>query len=154
MCYLSRYDTSNNNIRHFLVWVVFLKKIMYYKIRDPLSCLHHFQCYFIYITVASAPIHAFLEFPYSVLCTIFFQSQWLPSLITIIEAMDNSKRGIISGAMTTINPQKEYWQSRSSNQQPHLYKSYTRPTELRGLGSRENKISSGIYQKLWMNHVL
>ena len=34
-------------------------------------------------------------------------------------------------AMTIINPRKEYWPSRESNQRPPVIKSATLPTELR-----------------------
>ena len=38
--------------------------------------------------------------------------------ITIVETMDNGERGMNPVAMTIINPRKEYWPSRRSNQQP------------------------------------
>ena len=50
--------------------------------------------YISYRAVASAPIHAFLEFFLPVLRTIFFQSLWLFSLITIVETMDSGERGM------------------------------------------------------------
>ena len=44
------------------------------------SCFHTiFTCYFSYITAATAPIHAVLEFFWPILSTIVFQSHWLLS---------------------------------------------------------------------------
>ena len=64
--------------------------------------------------------------------TIFFPSHWLPSHITIVETMDSNERGMNPVAMTIINPRKEYWPSRGSNQRPPVLKFATLPTELWG----------------------
>ena len=56
---------------------------------------------------ASAPIHAFLELPLPVLCTILFPNKWLLSHITIIKTMDSSERGMNPVEMIIINPQKK-----------------------------------------------
>ena len=50
-----------------------------------------------------------LEFFLTVLCTIFFQSHWLLSHITIVETMDSGERGMNYDAMTIIIPLKDYW---------------------------------------------
>ena len=92
----------------------------------------YFQQYFSYITAASAPIHAFLEFFLPVLCTIFVPSHWLLSHVTIVETMDSVEGGINPVAMTFISPQKEYWQSWGSYQRPPVLKSTMLPTELWG----------------------
>ena len=42
--------------------------------------------------MVSAPIHAILEFFQPVLCTIFFPSHWLLSLITNVETTDSVER--------------------------------------------------------------
>ena len=47
--------------------------------------------------------------------------------------MDSGERGMNPVAMTIINPWKEYWQSRGSNQPPSVLKSGTPPTELQDL---------------------
>ena len=98
-----------------------------------------FQLYFSYIAVASSPIQTFLKFFNQLLCTIFFPSHWLFSHITIVETTDSGERGRNPVAMTIINPRKEYWPSRGSNQRPHVHKSATLPTELWGLASRSDK---------------
>ena len=54
------------------------------------------------------------------------------SYITIVETMDNGERGMSPAAMTIINPWKEYWPSRGSNQQPPVLKSAMLPTEVLG----------------------
>ena len=46
--------------------------------------------------------------------------------------MDSGERGMNPVAMTIINPWKEYWPSRGSNQRPPVIKSATLPTELWG----------------------
>ena len=51
---------------------------------------------------------------------------------TIAETMDSSKRGMNPVAMIVINPRKEYWPSRESNQQTAVLKSCTVPTMLWG----------------------
>ena len=89
-----------------------------------------YQQYFSYITVASAPIHAFLKFFETALRTIFFLSHRLLFHITNVETMDGNERGMNPVAMTIINPWKEYSQSRESNQQPPILKSATLSTEL------------------------
>ena len=45
---------------------------------------------------------------------------------------DSGERGMNPVAMTIINPRKEYWPSRGSNQRPPILKSATLPTELWG----------------------
>ena len=80
--------------------------------------------------MACAPIYAVLEFLSPVLHTIFF-----PSHITIVKTMDSGERGMNHVAMTIINPQKKYWQSWGSNQQPPVLKSATLLTELWGLST-------------------
>ena len=72
---------------------------------------------------AGAPIHAFLEFFQPVLCTIFFPNHWLLSNTTTVEITDSGERGMTLVAMTIINPWKEYWPSRGSNQEPPVLKS-------------------------------
>ena len=49
--------------------------------------------------------------------------------ITIVETTDSGERGMDAVTMTFINPQKEYWLSRGSNQRPPVLKSATVPTE-------------------------
>ena len=46
--------------------------------------------------------------------------------------MDSSERGMNPVAMAIINPRKEYWPNRGSNQRPTVLKFGTLPTELRG----------------------
>ena len=69
---------------------------------------------------------------YSAQYTIFFPSHWLLSHITIVETTDSGERGMNPVAMTIINPGKEYWPSRVSNQRPPVLKFATLPTELWG----------------------
>ena len=73
--------------------------------------------------MASAPIHAYLEFFYPVLPTILFPRHWLLSHITIVETTDSGEKGMNPVAMTIIIPQKEYWLSRGLNQRPPVLKS-------------------------------
>ena len=49
--------------------------------------------------------------------------------------MDNSERGMNPVALTFINPRKEYWLSRRSNQRLPVLKSWTLSTELWGYAS-------------------
>ena len=77
-----------------------------------------FSTYFSYITAASTPTHAFLEFFLPVLCKIFFPSHRLLSHITIIKTMDSSERGMNPVPLTINHPGKEYWPNWRSNQQP------------------------------------
>ena len=72
------------------------------------------------MVAASAPIHAILEFFSPLLCTVFFPSPSLLAYINIVKAM------------AVINPWKEYWPSRGSNQQLPVLKSCMLPTELWG----------------------
>ena len=53
--------------------------------------------------------------------------------------MDSGKRGINPVAMTIINPRKEYWPSRRSNQRPPVLKTATLPTELWDSASQLNE---------------
>ena len=80
------------------------------------------------------PVHLSLSSLKPVLHTIyvFFSNHWLPSNITIVETTNSSERGMNPVAMTIINPQKEYWLNRGSNQQPPVLKSAMQPTELCG----------------------
>ena len=64
-----------------------------------------------------------LEFFSPVLGTIFLPSHWLLSHLTIVETTDSGDTGMNPVAMTIINPRKEYWQSRGSNQRPPVLKS-------------------------------
>ena len=84
------------------------------------------------MVAASAPIHAILEFFSPLLCTVFFPSPSLLSYINIVKAMESSERGINPVSMAVINPWKEYWPSRGSNQQLPVLKSCMLPTELWG----------------------
>ena len=52
--------------------------------------------------------------------------------LTIVETKDNSERGMNPVAMRIVNPRKEYWPSRGSNQRPPVLKSATLLTELWG----------------------
>ena len=54
------------------------------------------------------------------------------SHITIVETTDSGERGMKFVAMTIINPRKENWPSRGSNQRPPVLKPATLPTELWG----------------------
>ena len=60
-----------------------------------------FQHYFSYTSGASSPMHAFLKFSGPVFKPIFFLSDWLLSLLTIVETMGSGERG-----MTIISPLK------------------------------------------------
>ena len=57
-----------------------------------------------------------------------FQATGILSHISIV----SGERGMNPVAMTMINPWKEYWPSQGSNQQPHVLKSCTLPTQLWG----------------------
>ena len=59
-----------------------------------------------------------------------FPSHWLLSHITIVETTDSGERGMNPVAMTVINPRKEYWPSRGSNQRPPVLNFGTLPAEL------------------------
>ena len=76
---------------------------------------------------ANAPYHAFLK---------FFPGHWLLSHLTIVQTMDSGDRGMNPVTMTIINPQKEYWLSRGSNQRPPALKFGMLQTELWGLAPR------------------
>ena len=54
------------------------------------------------------------------------------SNIVISKTMDISERRMNPAAMTIINPRKEYWPSRGSNQRLPVFKSATLTTELWG----------------------
>ena len=47
--------------------------------------------------------------------------------------MDRGERGMNPVAMTVINPPKEYWLTRGSNQEPPVLKSATLPMSYGGL---------------------
>ena len=66
----------------------------------PRAIEHHFQQHFGYI--ASATIHAFLEFFRPVLGTILFPKHWLFSHLTIVETTDGGERGMNPVTMTII----------------------------------------------------
>ena len=51
----------------------------------------------------------------------------------IVETIDSGETGMTPVAMTVINPQKEYWPSRGSNQRPPVLKSAMVLTDLWGL---------------------
>ena len=48
----------------------------------------------------------------------------------IVETTESRERGMNPVAMTVINPRKEFWPSRGSNQRPSVLKTATLPTEL------------------------
>ena len=83
--------------------------------------------------MASAPVKAFLEFFLPVYHTILFPSHWLLSHIAITETMDRYERGLNPVAVIIIDPRKEYWLCQGSNQPP-VFKSCIRPTELYRIG--------------------
>ena len=61
--------------------------------------------------------------------------------------MDRGRRRMNCVALTIINPRKEYWPSRGSNQRPSVLKSGTLPTELWGStllikGLKRNSLSN------------
>ena len=66
----------------------------------------------------------------TVIRTLFFPGHWLISHISIVETTNSGERGMNPVAMTTINPRKECWPSRGSQQRSHVLKSATLPTEL------------------------
>ena len=100
----------------------------------------HFVNIICYIKATSAPIHVFLEFFLSALCTIFFLSHRLLSHIMIIEATGRDERGMNPVAMTIINPRKEYWLSRKSNQRLPVLKSCILLTDTWGKEGRKKKV--------------
>ena len=51
--------------------------------------------------------------------------------------MDSCERGMNPDAITIINPRKEHWPSRESNQRPPVHKSATLMTKLKGLAKTE-----------------
>ena len=73
----------------------------------------------------------------------FSQSHRLLSHITIIESTDSGERGMNPVAMTIINPRKEYWPSRGSNQRPSVHKSATLSIELWGLATGRRGVQVG-----------
>ena len=102
-----------------------------------LVCCMEFNAVFISISVISRwPVHLFMLswsfFLTRALRTIFFPSHWLLSHQIIVETTDSIERGKNPVAMTIINPRKEYWPSRGSNERPPVRKSATLPTELWG----------------------
>ena len=62
------------------------------------------------------------------------------SHITIVETTDSAERGMNPVAMTIINPRREYWPSRGSNQRPPFLKSATLPTELWGSAKKDKQM--------------
>ena len=61
-----------------------------------------------------------------------FQANWLRFPLNHCKTTDSGERGMNPVAMAIIDPQKEYWPSRGSNQLPPVFKSATLPTELWG----------------------
>ena len=69
--------------------------------------------------------------------------------------MDSGERGMNPVAMTIINPRKEYWPSRGSNQRPPVLKSATLPTELWGLActkQQKGKVNFPNYQDYFQTY--
>ena len=61
--------------------------------------------------------------------------------------MNSGDRGMNPVAMTIINPRKEYWPCRRSNQRPPVLKSCTLPTELWGSAiSNEQIVRTKTYE--------
>ena len=92
-----------------------------------------------------------------ILRTIFFPSHWLLSHITIIETTDSGEKGMNTVATTIINPRKEYWPSRGSNQRPPVLKSATAPTELLGSTPVQGPSTSGfslVYYNMIFNQFI
>ena len=112
-------------MNHWLIdWLVFnavfnsISVISRRPMNLPMLSWSSFNLFFSYIAVAGAHIHAFLKFLQPALRTILFPIHWLLFHITIVETMDSDQRGMNPVPMTTINPRKEYWPSRWSNQRP------------------------------------
>ena len=63
--------------------------------------------------ISRRPVHLSILLGFFV---FFFPSYLLFSHTTIVGIMDSCQRGMHPGAMTIINPRKEYWPSRGSNQ--------------------------------------
>ena len=55
--------------------------------------------------------------------------------MTIVETIDDDEREMNFVAMTIINPRKEYWPIRGSNQRPPVHKSCNPLTEQWGLAA-------------------
>ena len=69
--------------------------------------------------------------------------------MTIVETTDIGERGMNPVAMTIINPRKEYWSSRGSNQRPPVLKSAMLLTELWGSTySQEGELFTPITEKV------
>ena len=64
-------------------------------------------------------------------CSAQYSSQ-AAGCLTVVETTDSGERGMNPVAMTIINPRKEYWLNRGSNQRPPVLKSAMLPTELWG----------------------
>ena len=79
-----------------------------------------FQHCFSYIVLAIAPVLMFLECLLPILCTEFFQSHWLLSLITFVERIMTGKRGMNPVALSIINSQKKICSAENSNQESKL----------------------------------
>ena len=80
-------------------------------------------------------------------------SNWLLYHIIIVEILDSSVRGINSVAIIIINPRKEYWPSRGSNQ----LKSDALPTELldwlsSDLCNKRSMTNQCSIKDLWLVH--
>ena len=80
-----------------------------FKLEESKIChSRYLKDYFRYITVASAPIHAFLEFLFHHFSVqYFFQSHWLLYQMTIVDTMVTSLRGTKFVTMTIIKPRNE-----------------------------------------------
>ena len=109
---------AEDNLKYFSISVIFLWQSSILGKRKKNAGYHNFLFYFMIdaifniMAVTSAPINAFLEFFLPVPQTIFLRSHWLLSHITIVITIDSSERQMNPGAMTIVNPQKEYWLSR------------------------------------------
>ena len=89
--------------------------------------------------ISRRPVHLsilsgiFFFFFYLLLRTIFCPSHWLLSHITNVETIDSGERGMNPVAVAIVNPRKECWPSRESNQRPPVLQSCTLTTDLWGL---------------------
>ena len=81
-----------------------------------------------------------------ILHTIFFPSHWLLSYIIIVEKKVSGERGMNPVAMTIINPRKEYWLSRGSNQQPPVLQSAMLPTKLWGSACYKSVCQNSVHK--------
>ena len=94
-------------------------------------------------------MYDFLGFFWPVLRIIVFQSHRLLSLMTVIETMDSSDRGINPATMTIINSRKEYWPNRGSNQRPPVLNSCMPTTQLDAFSLANERKGSISNVNLW-----